>query len=183
MTNTGPAPEVAWERLDSLYRETILDHARNPRNRSPLREPDVRAHVLNPFCGDEVFVDMAWRDGRVADVCVRSNGCAICQASTSMMSELLRDRDVATLRKLSRRFSRMMRNEEPSERGRAELGPAQALVGVALFPTRIKCALLPWSALDEALDDYEARLSARSPGRDSALRGDPAEGSAKERSP
>jgi len=161
MTNTGQAPEVAWERLDGLYREAILDHARNPRNRRPLPIPDVQAHVLNPFCGDEVFVDLALAEGRVVDVCVRSNGCAICQASASMMSEVLSDNETASLRGLSHSFSRMMRQAPLEEAELKKLGSARALAGVALFPTRIKCAVLAWSALDEALDQCDAPRSTR----------------------
>jgi len=152
MTNAPQTPDIAWERLDRLYRDTILDHARKPRNRTPLPAPDARAHVLNPFCGDEVFVDLSLRDGRVSAVCVWSNGCAVCQASASMMSELLSGRDAEEMQALADRFARMMRGEVLTEAERASLGVAVALAGVALFPTRVKCALLAWSTLDEALE-------------------------------
>ncbi|MSQ11172.1 MAG: SUF system NifU family Fe-S cluster assembly protein [Dehalococcoidia bacterium] len=155
MTQGGTWPEIAWEELDALYREAILDHARNPRNRAPLGSPTVQAHVLNPFCGDEVFLDLAFRDGRVTDVGAYGEGCAVSRASASLMSGLLRGKTVAETRALAECFQHVMRTGQPSDAERKLLGDAEALAGVTRFPVRVKCALLAWEALDEALNQYE----------------------------
>ena len=156
MTSQGNAPEIAWEELDELYRGIILDHARKPRNQRPIEAPDVRAHVLNPFCGDEVYLDLSLRSGLVGAVRVHGQGCAISQSAASLMSEALKGKDVAQMRTLSQRFTRMMRGEHLTEVELASLGDLQALAGVARFPVRVKCALLAWNTLDEGLDEYGA---------------------------
>jgi nitrogen fixation NifU-like protein len=155
MTSPGNSPEVAWERLDALYRETILDHARNPRNRQPVAAPDIRGHMLNPFCGDEVWVDVALAGGRVSGVHVHSEGCAICQSSASMMGEALKGRTVPEMRALITAFTHMLRGKELTDVDWALLGGLKAMQGVASFPVRVKCAVLAWSALEVGLDLFQ----------------------------
>ncbi|MSP79127.1 MAG: SUF system NifU family Fe-S cluster assembly protein [Dehalococcoidia bacterium] len=150
-------PAVAWEELDELYRHTILDHYKNPRNREALAHPDAQARGYNPFCGDEVKLAFAVRGGRVQQVSAQSQGCAICQASASLMSEMLKGTRTDKLRWFAERFRELMRGKGLSAEERHVFGDVEALAGVAQFPIRIKCALLAWSTLDEAMDDYEAR--------------------------
>jgi nitrogen fixation NifU-like protein len=142
--------------LEDVYREVILDHYRSPRNRGPLARVDVTAEGVNPLCGDEVTVSIAWEDGRVGGVAVSGHGCSISQASGSMMSEAIKGLDRAQLDELARRFHAMLASEEagldPARPG-AVLGDLEALAGVRRYPVRIKCASLPWTTLEQALGD------------------------------
>lgn len=141
--------------LEDLYREVILDHYRNPRNRSPLPHADARAEGVNPLCGDEVAVELAFDNGRVAHVSIRSQGCSISQSSASMMSEAIKGLDRLGIAELTRRFRGMLDLEASAgldpERPGAVLGDLEALQGVRKYPVRIKCASLPWNTLEEAL--------------------------------
>ena len=154
-------PAVAWEELDELYRHTILDHYRNPRNRAVLTAPDAQARAYNPFCGDEVRLAFSVHGGHVQGVSAQSQGCAICQSSASLMSEMLKGKDVTKLRGLADRFRELMRGKALSKQEKQTFGDVEALAGVAQFPIRVKCALLAWSTLDEALDELEKKRGAR----------------------
>ena len=144
--------------LEELYREVILDHYRNPRNRGTLDDPDASADGSNPLCGDEVHIDLALDGGVIAAVAVTGQGCSISQASASMMSEAVKGETVAAVRDLTARFKGMMSIGEQAdpgldpERPGAALGDLEALQGVRKFPVRIKCADLPWTTLAQALD-------------------------------
>lgn len=144
--------------LEELYREVILDHYRNPRNRGTLDDPDASADGSNPLCGDEVHIDLALEGGVIAAVAVTGQGCSISQASASMMSEAVKGETVAAVRDLTARFKGMMSIGEQAdpgldpERPGAALGDLEALQGVRKFPVRIKCADLPWTTLAQALD-------------------------------
>jgi nitrogen fixation NifU-like protein len=140
--------------IDDLYRETVMDHARRPRHRRRLAAPTVAHHGENPFCGDRVEVGLRIEGDRLVEVGVRGTGCAISQASGSMLAALV---DGATLPEAEARIVRfrgmLARGEAGAE---AELGDATALAGVRRFPGRVKCALLPWLTLQEALDLYRS---------------------------
>jgi nitrogen fixation NifU-like protein len=135
--------------LDSLYREVVLDHYRSPRGREALPSPDVQHDGFNPVCGDEVHVALDMDDGRVRSVQIRSRGCAISVASGSMLAEILPGMTREQVERLSEVFRRMIHGEDPP--ADLELGDLEALHGVAKFPVRVKCALLPWLTLKEAL--------------------------------
>ena len=141
--------------LDDLYREIILDHYRSPRNRGELPPPAAHAVGHNPLCGDEieVYLDVT-ADGMVNDIKVAGQGCSISQSSASMMSQAVKGKPVADVRALVHRFKSMMSIEEPSDDpavAEAKLGDLEALQGVVKFPVRIKCAVLAWNTLTEAL--------------------------------
>ncbi len=144
--------------LEDLYREIILDHYRSPRNRGELPVPPARhAEGHNPLCGDEivVYLDVA-DDGTVSDVKVGGQGCSISQSSASMMSAAIMGKTVGETRALLRRFKSMMGIDgiELIEGDEAtELGDLEALQGVVKFPVRIKCAVLSWNTLANALDE------------------------------
>jgi nitrogen fixation protein NifU and related proteins len=161
--------------LEDLYREIILDHYRNPRNRGDLPVPPARrAEGFNPLCGDEVVVYLGLDGDRVDDVKVGGQGCSISQSSASMMSAAVKGRSVDEARSLVRAFKALMTIHE-SRLGReggdgsgtdtpvpdpdVALGDLEALQGVVRFPVRIKCATLPWNALTNALDEVEAKAS------------------------
>ena len=143
--------------LTDLYREIILDHHRNPRNRGSLETPPA-AHAVghNPLCGDEIEIFLQVDDGVVTDVKVGGSGCSISQSSASMMSQAVKGKQVADVKALVRRFKGMM--SIPDEDGNpiepdlsVKLGDLEALQGVVKFPVRIKCATLAWNTLLDAL--------------------------------
>ena len=151
--------------LEDLYREIILDHYRNPRNKGSLDTPPaVRAEGHNPLCGDEVQVYVILRDGLVDDIKVGGQGCSISQSSASMMSSAVKGKQVDEARALLRAFKGMMSidDAEADGDGRPEvkLGDLEALRGVVKFPVRIKCATLAWNTLAQGLDEAEAAAHA-----------------------
>ena len=154
--------------LEDLYREIILDHYRNPRNRGELPAPPAkRVEGFNPLCGDEVvvFLDVG-DDGLVRDIKIDGQGCSISQSSASMMSAAVKGKTVDEARALIRAFKAMMSIHEQRLDADGELtdeavapdpgvklGDLEALQGVVKFPVRIKCATLSWNTLAQALDE------------------------------
>ena len=137
-------------RLSALYQEVILDHYRRPRNRGTLAEPTGTASLRNPLCGDEVDVQVSVQDGKVADVKFGGRGCPISQASASMMTELVKGRTPDEVHALGERFAEMIRGNAEAAQDQA-LGQARALSGVSRFPTRVRCALIAWEAMERAV--------------------------------
>lgn len=135
--------------LDSLYREVVLDHYRSPRGREPIAAPDVQHDGFNPVCGDEVHLALAMDGTEVRDIQLKCRGCAISVASASMLAEILPGKTREEVERLAEIFRRMIHGEAPPEG--LDLGDLDALRGVAKFPVRVKCALLPWMTLREAL--------------------------------
>ena len=148
----GAVPGAARDtaRLAALYQELILDHYRRPRNKGVLERADARVAVKNPLCGDEIDLQLRFDRGRVAEVRFAGRGCSISQSSASMMTELVRGKGAAEVHALVRRFAEMLHGSEEAAADE-RLGELRALSGVAKFPMRVKCALLPWKALEEAL--------------------------------
>ncbi len=141
--------------LDELYQDIILDHHKSPRNYGPLPDPDLKAEGFNPFCGDRVGLGISLDGaGRIEAVGFSGEGCAISQASASMMSELLKGRTVDEAESLTAVFKGIMQGRDMTEEEEKRLGELAALEGVKKFPIRIKCALLGWSALQDAIDHY-----------------------------
>ncbi len=139
--------------LEDLYREIILDHYKNPRNRGSLEPPAVRSEGHNPLCGDEIEVFLTVDNGIISDIKIGGQGCSISQSSASMMSAALKGKPVAEARALIHRFKHMMSIDEDGEPDTtAPLGDLEALQGVVKFPVRIKCAVLSWNTLAEGLD-------------------------------
>ncbi len=140
--------------LEDLYREIVLDHYRNPRNRGELPCPPAkRAKGFNPLCGDEVIVFVEVDEGgRISDVRIDGQGCSISQAAASMMSVSVKGKTLSEARELERAFKTMMVIEGGgSPSSPADLGDLAALQGVKKFPVRIKCATLCWNTLSEGL--------------------------------
>lgn len=144
--------------LEDLYRDVILDHYRNPRHREPLDHPDATAEGVNPLCGDEVTVEVVFDGDRVADVAVTGQGCSISQASASMMSDAVIGRTRTEIAEVAGRFHDMMTSEDEEaagidpDRPGSVLGDLEALQGVRKYPVRIKCASLPWTTFEQALE-------------------------------
>jgi len=140
--------------LEDLYREIILDHYRSPRNRGELETPPaVKALGHNPLCGDEISVFLQVEGNRVVDVKTSGQGCSISQSSASMMSAAVKGKTIDEVRALVHRFKSMMsiETDDGAPDGEVKLGDLEALQGVVKFPVRIKCAVLAWNTLVEAL--------------------------------
>jgi len=158
--------------LEDLYREIILDHYRNPRNRGELESPPAtRTEGFNPLCGDEivVFLDVDG-DGVVTDIRIGGTGCSISQSSASMMSAAVKGKTVDEIAALTQAFKAMMSIHESSLDAEGDsgddhpeelpegvkLGDLEALRGVVKFPVRIKCATLAWNTLAEGIAEATA---------------------------
>ena len=138
--------------LDDLYQEIILDHHRHGRNRGTLPSPDLEAHGFNPFCGDEVVLTARVDDaGRIAETGIGGQGCAISQASASIMSEMVKGQHLDQALELGELFKSVMAGHQPTDEEADRLGELAALEGVQRFPVRVKCALLAWSTLQDAV--------------------------------
>jgi len=145
LATSQPEPQ-----LSALYQELILDHYRRPRNKGTLERPTHSVSLNNPLCGDEIDLQLRVDGEVIKDVRFIGRGCSISQAAASMMTQLLKDKSIAEARTLADRMSAMMHGDEAAARDKA-LGELRALAGVAKFPVRVKCALLPWNALTDAL--------------------------------
>jgi nitrogen fixation NifU-like protein len=170
--------------LEDLYREIILDHYRNPRNRGELSAPPAtRVEGFNPLCGDEIVLFLDVDGDVVTDIRIGGQGCSISQSSASMMSAAVKGKTLDEVRALSRAFKGMMSIHEQSLDGdpgsdgngdgaggagdeaaaradeQVKLGDLEALRGVVKFPVRIKCATLSWNTLLQGLDEAVATTS------------------------
>lgn len=140
--------------LESLYQHLILEHYRHPRNKGEMPEHSVEVHMRNPTCGDEIKLQLLLEGDTVKDARFTGQGCSISQASVSMMTQILKDASTGEALELARRFTRLMHGDEDVARDRS-LGDLRALQGVSKFPVRVKCALLGFDALQEALKKEE----------------------------
>jgi nitrogen fixation NifU-like protein len=132
-----------------LYQDVVMDHKRAPRHFGTLAAPTHRARGQNPQCGDDLQVALVVDNGRVSDIRFNGQGCAICIASASMMTEAVLGQEVALAQALQARFRAVLTGQMVSEE--APLGKLVSLAGVRHYPGRIKCALLGWHALMHAL--------------------------------
>lgn len=137
--------------IDALYQEIILDHFRSPRREGELDAPTATVTSNNPLCGDEVCLQVRVEGDRVADLAHTGQGCSISRAATSMLAERAVGRDTVALLDDIEHFRGVLRGDVEADEDR--LGDAVALRGVAQFPARVKCALLGWLALRDALID------------------------------
>lgn len=138
----APAPD-----LQSLYRQIVLDHSRNPRNQGRLEHPDREAEGHNPLCGDKVRVYVRLGEDKFEDIAFEASGCAICVASASLMTEATKGRAVPLVRARAGQFEGAL-----ADGGSKLAGDLAALAGVSQYPSRIRCATLPWKTLVAALD-------------------------------
>ena len=136
--------------LGSLYQQVILDHYQKPRNKGELGEGTVTVFMENPTCGDEIHLQLKIEDDVITDVRFMGEGCSISQASVSIMTGLIKGTDLSDADALAQRFTAVMHGDAEAARDK-QLGNLRALEGVRKFPVRIKCALLGFDALQEAL--------------------------------
>lgn len=133
--------------LESMYRSMIMDHSKNPRNKGLKGFKSF--HLNNPSCGDDITVEAKIVDGVIVEIHHDGVGCSICCSSASIMSEVLQGKTVLEAQKLIDEFSKMLMGKEFSEK----LEEASIYQGVSKFPARIKCATLPWKALEKVIKD------------------------------
>ena len=145
---------MEYNELDCLYSNIILDHYHNPRNHQPLENPDLTSHAVNPFCGDEVSLQIILKSDQFTQVAVQAVGCSINKAAASMLSELISGKNVEEIEVFSKLFRLMMNGVTLSSIQLKQLKDLQNLSKVRKFKVRIKCTLLPWLALEDATNDY-----------------------------
>ncbi|PRO65544.1 Fe-S cluster assembly sulfur transfer protein SufU [Alkalicoccus urumqiensis] len=140
--------------LDTLYRQVIMDHYKNPRNRGEVEGDKLKIDMNNPTCGDRIQLQMKVEDGKIADAKFNGEGCSISLSSASMMTQAVKGLPVEEALRMSDLFSDMMLGKDIDTSG-LDLGDIEALQGVTKFPARIKCATLAWKAMEQGLNEEE----------------------------
>jgi nitrogen fixation protein NifU and related proteins len=163
----SPMSSLPEPQLGSLYQQLILEHYRKPKNKGELPERTVDVQLANPVCGDEIHLQLQIEGDTIVDARFLGQGCAISQSAVSMMTQKLKGAEISEGEALARRFTELMHGDEEAGRDRS-LGDLRALKGVSKFPVRIKCALLAFDALQEALK----KSADASPGSQSGPTGD-----------
>ena len=149
----GPAGAAASPDLTSLYQEVIVDHARRPRNFRELEGASQRVEALNPLCGDQLTLYLQLADGVIADITFEGDGCAISQASASLMTMAMKGLPHDDALALFSRVHTMLTRDSAGDVPPTEVGKLAVLSGVWKYPARVKCATLAWQALRSALED------------------------------
>ncbi|KTD66142.1 Fe-S cluster assembly sulfur transfer protein SufU [Legionella spiritensis] len=144
--------------LRELYQEIIIDHNRNPRNHHAMADATAQANGFNPLCGDKLTVYLKLDAGRIKDVSFVGCGCAISQASASLMTDALKDKTTEEAHRLFHRFHHMVTGTEEGDY-LLSLDKLAVLSGVRAYPARVKCATLAWHTLEAALNKEETTVS------------------------
>ena len=140
--------------LRELYQEVILDHSRHPRHYGAMDHASHKAEGYNPLCGDRVTVYLQLgEDGRVADIKFEGKGCAISQASASMMTDMLKGRTQAEAEKLMAGFLHLVKGEDASDLSEDDRERLEVMGGISEFPMRVKCATLAWHTYKNAREE------------------------------
>jgi nitrogen fixation NifU-like protein len=141
------------ESLRELYQEVILDHSRHPRHFGALADATHKGEGHNPLCGDRVTVYLHVNDaGRVAEITFEGRGCAISQASASLMTDLVKGRTVAEAESLMGGFIHLVKGEDANGLAGEDRERLDVMAGVSAFPMRVKCATLAWHTMKSALE-------------------------------
>ncbi|MGH6872902.1 MAG: Fe-S cluster assembly sulfur transfer protein SufU [Rhizomicrobium sp.] len=147
---------VMDESLRELYQDVILDHSKHPRHFGPLEGATNSAEGYNPLCGDRVKIHLIVDgNGRIADIKFEGRGCAISQASASLMTDMLMGRTVAEAEKLMGGFLHLVKGEDASDLAGDDREMLDVMAGVSAFPMRVKCATLAWHTMKSALESGE----------------------------
>jgi len=139
--------------LGDLYTEVIGAHSRSPENKGALTSATVRERGHNPSCGDEITLELEIADGIIKDGAFTGIGCAISQASTDIMIDLMRGKTVEEAQRLSQLFTAMIKREVTDDALLEELDEAVALKNISNMPARVKCAVLAWHTLEDVLKE------------------------------
>ena len=143
--------------IDGLYTQLITEHSRDKRNRRTIDGATHRHAGVNPSCGDEITLELREENGVIADVAFTGTGCAISQASASMMADLLKGCDVEEANRLCALFLAMIKGDVTDEDELEELEEAIALQGVSKMPARVKCAVLAWRTYESAIKEGQEK--------------------------
>ena len=138
--------------LGDLYTEVIGEHSRSPENKGELAAATVRERGHNPSCGDEITLELQIEDGIIKDAAFTGVGCAISQASTDIMIDLMRGKTVEEAKRLAELFTSMIKREVTNDAALEELDEAIALKNISNMPARVKCAVLAWHTLEDVLE-------------------------------
>ena len=139
--------------LEELYRDILMDHYKYPRGKKTIAHADIVNEGQNPLCGDSLSVNISLEDHKIADIGVNCTGCAICAASSSMLTEILEGKSLSEVKKIAEVVKKLIKGEE--YQADFDLGDISALEGVRKFPVRIKCALLAWTTLIDGITAWE----------------------------
>jgi nitrogen fixation NifU-like protein len=145
--------------LKALYQEVILDHNKNPRNFKKLEDADCSVEGYNPLCGDHYTVFLKMDGEVISEIAFIGSGCAISKASASVMSTVLKGKTRAEAEVWFEKFHHLVRGEMKGETGIDELGKLAAFAGVSEFPARVKCAILPWHTMKNAIEKKKETVS------------------------
>ena len=140
--------------LGDLYTEVIGEHSRSPENKGELAAATVRERGHNPSCGDEITLELQIEDGIIKDAAFTGVGCAISQASTDIMIDLMRGKTVEEAQRLAQLFTSMIKREVTDDAALEELDEAIALKNISNMPARVKCAVLAWHTLEDVLKGH-----------------------------
>ncbi|HLR09474.1 MAG TPA: SUF system NifU family Fe-S cluster assembly protein [Bacillota bacterium] len=143
---------MSFNNLDTLYRQVILDHYKNPRNRGALEGDALTVDMNNPTCGDRIQLQLQINDDIVQDAKFTGEGCSISMASASMMTEAIKGKTIDEALRMSQLFSDMMLGKDV-DTDAFDLDDIEALQGVSQFPARIKCATLAWKAMEKGVHE------------------------------
>jgi nitrogen fixation NifU-like protein len=148
---------TSFNELDDIYQDIILDHYRHPRNKAKMPDPDLVSRGFNPFCGDEVILMIKLStENQINTISFTGQGCSISQASASILTELIKGKHIKETMEISNMFRNLVKGLSIGDEELDKLGELEALKGVSKFPVRIKCALLPWSTLEDAISTNKA---------------------------
>ena len=145
--------------LKQLYTDLILEYNKDRTNKRKIADPTVHEHGHNPSCGDDIDIEVKIENGVIKDLAYTGSGCAISQASTAMMAELLQGQTVEEALSLCRLFLDMIRGKVTDESQLEELEAAITLKDISKMPVRVKCATLGWHTLEMALEKMEKQLA------------------------
>ena len=137
--------------LGDLYTEVIGEHSRSPENKGELAAATVRERGHNPSCGDEITLELQIENDIIKDAAFTGVGCAISQASTDIMIDLMRGKTVEEAQRLAELFTSMIKREVTDDAALEELDEAIALKNISNMPARVKCAVLAWHTLEDVL--------------------------------
>ncbi|MBD7962864.1 Fe-S cluster assembly sulfur transfer protein SufU [Fictibacillus norfolkensis] len=140
--------------LDQLYRQVIMDHYKNPRNKGFIEDNALTINMNNPTCGDRIQLTLKVEDGKIESAKFDGEGCSISLASASMMTQAVKGLPVEDAVKLAKIFYDMMLGNDYDDES-YDLGDIEALSGVSKFPARIKCATLAWKAMEQGVGKDE----------------------------
>ncbi len=139
--------------LNAIYTEIILEHSQSSHNKRHLHWPDCKERGYNPSCGDDIILELKLEQNKIAEVAFTGQGCAISQASTSIMIDLINEKPIAEAIELANRFLDMIKNQITKESELEVLEDARVFKNIANMPARVKCAVLAWRTLMEALNN------------------------------